>query len=418
MNWQRRLLGFSIEIVLTKLRVQAFKALVPVREQQQRIPTYGSGKRPQPELEQLARSESNSYIRIVKPQFLDPEIEQATPELYEASRAHLDALLSTNALDVIPNALFLYEQQQPNIAPLRGVILAVGADNCADGTVKKHENVIDSKVVRLVKHIEVLQSISEPVLLTQKLPTNIKNWLHAPKTTPPLLENTDVLGFVHRVWLLSEQERSIVLEGFSELDSLYIADGHHRVAAVTQFLQGADKCESQGLMSLVMDQDDLLIKSFHRIIKGVGEKDLLGYFQAHKMAYTPVLDFDSLQLKANQAVVITREGAFQFELGVPSPTLNAVDQLEVSRIESGVLSELMGIYDTSNDERISFMRGDTPLSQMDAMVKQGDCDCVFVLPANSFSQVEAVADQNLTMPPKSTWVEPKLLTGFVSQLFD
>lgn len=389
-----------------------------MREQQQRIPTYGSGKRPQPELEQLARNELNSYIRIVKPQFLDPGIEQGTPEFYKASRAHLDALVSANALDVIPNALFLYEQQQPNIAPLRGVILAVGADNCADGTVKKHENVIDSKVGRLVKHIEVLQSISEPVLLTQKLPTNIKNWLHAPKTTPPLVENTDVLGFVHRVWLLSEQERSIVLDGFSELDSLYIADGHHRVAAVTQFLQDADKCESQGLMSLVMDQDDLLIKSFHRIIKGVGEKDVVGYFQDHKMAYSPVLDFDSLQLKANQAVVITRGGAFQFELGVPSPTLNAVDQLEVSRIESGVLSELMGIHDTSNDARISFMRGDTPLSQMDALVKQGDCDCVFVLPANSFSQVEAVADQNLTMPPKSTWVEPKLLTGLVSQCFD
>lgn len=389
-----------------------------MREQQQRIPTYGSGKRPQPELEQLARNELNSYIRIVKPQFLDPGIEQGTPEFYKASRAHLDALVSANALDVIPNALFLYEQQQPNIAPLRGVILAVGADNCADGTVKKHENVIDSKVGRLVKHIEVLQSISEPVLLTQKLPTNIKNWLHAPKTTPPLVENTDVLGFVHRVWLLSEQERSIVLDGFSELDSLYIADGHHRVAAVTQFLQDADKCESQGLMSLVMDQDDLLIKSFHRIIKGVGEKDVVGYFQDHKMAYSPVLDFDSLQLKANQAVVITRGGAFQFELGVPSPTLNAVDQLEVSRIESGVLSELMGIHDTSNDARISFMRGDTPLSQMDALVKQGDCDCVFVLPANSFSQVEAVADQNLTMPPKSTWVEPKLLTGLVSQFFD
>ncbi|MBM3939154.1 MAG: DUF1015 domain-containing protein, partial [Sphingomonadales bacterium] len=259
---------------MTKLRVQAFKALVPVREQQQRIPTYGSGKLPQSELEQLARSEKHSYIRIVKPQFLEPEIEQGTPEFYRASRAHLDALLSAKALDVYHNALFLYEQQQPNIAPLRGIILAVGANNCANGTVKKHENVIDSKVGRLVKHIEVLQSISEPVLLTQKLPTIIKNWLHAPKTTPPLVQNTDVLGFVHRVWLLSEQEQSTVLEGIGELDSLYIADGHHRVAAVTQFLQGADKCKSQGLMSLVMDQDDLLIKSFHRIIKGVGEKDV------------------------------------------------------------------------------------------------------------------------------------------------
>ena len=76
------------------------------------------------------------------------------------------------------------------------------------------------------------------------------------------------------------------------------------------------------------------------------------------------------------------------------------------------------IENTSSDARISFMRGDTPLTQMQEMIAKGDCDCVFVLPANSFAQVEAVADQNLTMPPKSTWVEPKLLTGLVSQYFD
>jgi len=389
-----------------------------VRSLQQRIPTYGSGKRPQSELEQLAREESLSYIRIVKPQFFDATIEQGTPAFYQASRAHLDVLLQAQALDVIPNAMFLYEQQQPNIAPLRGIILAVGAQNCADGTVKKHENVIESKADRLVKHIEVLQSISEPVLLTQTLPDNIKAWLHSPKLEEPLVENTDVLGFTHRIWLLSEQEQRAVLSGFETLDSLYIADGHHRVAAVTKYLQESGLSDTQGLMSLVMDQDDLLIKSFHRIIKGVGDTDVVDYFEKNQIRYSAVSEYQTANLVSNQAMVMTRAGVYRFDLGCPDPSLNAVEQLEVTRIESGILRDLMGIENTSNDSRISFMRGDTPLNQMKDMVDQGECDCVFVLPANSFSQVEAVADQNLTMPPKSTWVEPKLLTGLVSQLFD
>lgn len=389
-----------------------------MRSLQQRIPTYGSGKRPQSELEQLAREESLSYIRIVKPQFFDATIEQGTPAFYQASRAHLDVLLQAQALDVIPNAMFLYEQQQPNIAPLRGIILAVGAQNCADGTVKKHENVIESKADRLVKHIEVLQSISEPVLLTQTLPDNIKAWLHSPKLEEPLVENTDVLGFTHRIWLLSEQEQRAVLSGFETLDSLYIADGHHRVAAVTKYLQESGLSDTQGLMSLVMDQDDLLIKSFHRIIKGVGDTDVVDYFEKNQIRYSAVSEYQTANLVSNQAMVMTRTGVYRFDLGSPDPSLNAVEQLEVTRIESGILRDLMGIENTSNDSRISFMRGDTPLNQMKDMVDQGECDCVFVLPANSFSQVEAVADQNLTMPPKSTWVEPKLLTGLVSQLFD
>lgn len=389
-----------------------------MRSLQQRIPTYGSGKRPQSELEQLAREESLSYIRIVKPQFFDATIEQGTPAFYQASRAHLDVLLQAQALDVIPNAMFLYEQQQPNIAPLRGIILAVGAQNCANGTVKKHENVIESKADRLVKHIEVLQSISEPVLLTQTLPDNIKAWLHGPKLEEPLVENRDVLGFTHRIWLLSEQEQRAVLSGFETLDSLYIADGHHRVAAVTKYLQESGLSDTQGLMSLVMDQDDLLIKSFHRIIKGVGDTDVVDYFEKNQIRYSAVSEYQTANLVSNQAMVMTRAGVYRFDLGCPDPSLNAVEQLEVTRIESGIFRDLMGIENTSNDSRISFMRGDTPLNQMKDMVDQGECDCVFVLPANSFSQVEAVADQNLTMPPKSTWVEPKLLTGLVSQLFD
>jgi len=92
--------------------------------------------------------------------------------------------------------------------------------------------------------------------------------------------------------------------------------------------------------------------------------------------------------------------------------------LEVNRIETMLFPAMFGISDTSKDDRMAFMRGDTPISEIKAMLVQGKCDCAFVVPANSFGQVMEVADQGLTMPPKSTWVEPKLLTGFITQLFD
>lgn len=403
---------------MTALRILPFTALVPTRDFQQRIPTYGSGKRPQSELETLAKEEVLSYIRIVKPQFLNPAIEQGTDQFYEASKYHLDQLILAGALTRLDQTMFLYEQLQPGIAPLRGVVLAVAAENCADGTVKKHENVIQSKAGRLVKHIDVLNSISEPVLLTQKLPANIKDWLHTTRTVDPLVETKDALGFIHRLWPLSEDEQSLVVEGFGKLDSLYIADGHHRVAAVTQYLQQSGKSEQQGLMSLVMDQDDLLIKSFHRIISGCGVLDVGAYFSDNGIPYCGVSLDEEPVVQANESMVMTASGCFVFSLGESNPAMNAVEKLEVTRVESGIIRNLIGIENTSHDGRISFMRGDTPLQTMKSKIEQGECDCVFVLPANSFDQVEAVADQNLTMPPKSTWIEPKLLTGFVTQQFD
>lgn len=403
---------------MTALRILPFTALVPTRDFQQRIPTYGSGKRPQSELETLAKEEVLSYIRIVKPQFLNPAIEQGTDQFYEASKYHLDQLLSAGALTRLDQTMFLYEQLQPGIAPLRGVVLAVAAENCADGTVKKHENVIQSKAGRLVKHIDVLNSISEPVLLTQKLPANIKDWLHTTRTADPLVETKDALGFIHRLWPLSEDEQSLVVEGFGKLDSLYIADGHHRVAAVTQYLQQSGKADQQGLMSLVMDQDDLLIKSFHRVISGCGVLDVGAYFSDNGILYRGVSLDEEPVVQANESMVMTASGCFVFSLGESNTAMNAVEKLEVTRVESGIIRNLIGIENTSHDGRISFMRGDTPLQTMKSKIDQGECDCVFVLPANSFDQVEAVADQNLTMPPKSTWIEPKLLTGFVTQQFD
>lgn len=404
---------------MTKLRVQSFTAFIPAPGQQQRIPTYGSGKRPQADLEALAVIEPNSYIRVVKPQFLDPSIEQGTDAFYNASKSHLDQLIRSESLLTLSDAMFLYEQQQPGIAPLRGIVLAVGAENCADGSVKKHENVLESKAGRLVKHIAVLKSISEPVLLTQKLPETIKLWLHQPRESVALVESIDVFGFVHRLWLLSADEQQRVVEEFAALDSLYIADGHHRVAGVSQYLRESGNPGNHGLMSLVMDQDDLLIKSFHRVIKGFDACDIESYLKQNHIEYRTVSDLASNPLpEKNQAMAITANGTFVFSLGEIPASLNAVEQLEVSRVESGIIKAVFGIENTSNDPRISFMRGDTPLIHMESMIEKGECCCVFVLPANSFQQVEAVADQHLTMPPKSTWVEPKLLTGFLSQRFD
>jgi uncharacterized protein (DUF1015 family) len=155
------------------------------------------------------------------------------------------------------------------------------------------------------------------------------------------------------------------------------------------------------------------------VIKGFDVCDIESYLKDNGVEYRKVVDLSSNPLpEKNQAMAITAEGSYIFSLGEVRAEDNAVEQLEVSRVESGIIKSVFGIENTSNDPRISFMRGDTPLVQMESMIAQGDCCCVFVLPANSFQQVEAVADQQLTMPPKSTWVEPKLLTGFLSQRFD
>lgn len=400
------------------IRVFTFSSLIPVEEMQQSLPTYGSEKLPQAILECLAQENSDSFIRVVKPQYVDSSIEQGTERFYQQSADNLYALVHGGKLVKHAPAIYLYEQKQPGARPLRGVVVSVSASSYLDGSVKKHENVLENKCHRLTKQIEALNSVAEPVLLSNKLPLPLLDSLHHFELITPVAKTICAQGFEHALWKLNPEQSKAVIDSLEELESLYIADGHHRMAAVSEHLLNAGKSDTQGVMSLIMDCDELLIKSFHRLLKNTGDVDVERHLQNLGLRYkqTPLLD-DSI-ISANTVAIISRRGDFVVDLVVSDFQCDAVSKLEVNRIETMVFPTMFGIHDSGKDDRMAFMRGDTPISEIKSMIEQGKCDCAFIVPANSFGQVMEVADQGLTMPPKSTWVEPKLLTGFITQLFD
>ena len=400
------------------IRVFPFSSLIPSEEMQQSVPTYGSGKLPQPILESLAKENPNSFIRVVKPQYVDESIEQGTDRFYQQSAKYFNALIDGGKLVKHGSAIYLYEQKQPGARPLRGVVVSVSAASYLGGSVKKHENVLENKCHRLSKHVEALNSVAEPVLLSNKLPASLLDRLHHFELMNPVATTICVQGFEHTLWELNDEQSATVISSLETLDSLYIADGHHRMAAVSEFLWKAGKSDSQGVISLIMDRDELLIKSFHRLLKNVADVDVQSHLENLGLTFSQTQLTNDATLAFDTVAILSRQGDFVIELGKSDSNTNAVGKLEVNRIETMLFPAMFGISDTSKDDRMAFVRGDTPISEIKAMLAKGECDFVFVVPSNSFGQVMEVADQGLTMPPKSTWVEPKLLTGFITQLFD
>jgi uncharacterized protein (DUF1015 family) len=400
------------------IRVFPFSSLIPSEEMQQSVPTYGSGKLPQSILESLAKENPDSFIRVVKPQYVDASIEQGTDRFYQQSAENLNALIDGGKIVKQGPAIYLYEQKQPGARPLRGVVVSVSAASYLGGSVKKHENVLENKCHRLAKHVEALNSVAEPVLLSNKLPAELLDSLHHFELLNPVAKTICAQGFEHTLWKLNDEQSTTVVSSLEILDSLYIADGHHRMAAVSEFLLKEGKSDSQGVMSLIMDRDELLIKSFHRLLKNVGDVNVQSHLENSGLSFSQIQLTNDAILAVDTVAILSRQGDFVIELGKTDSNSNAVGKLEVNRIETMLFPEMFGISDTSKDDRMAFVRGDTPISEIKAMLVQGKCDCAFVVPANSFGQVMEVADEGLTMPPKSTWVEPKLLTGFITQLFD
>lgn len=390
------------------------------------VPTYGSGKLPKLELEELAKSNSNSFIRVLKPQFFDEDLQQDTPEFYSASVNHFRQLVENQIIIPVQEAIFIYEQTQIILShgksfqkKLRGFIVGVSAEDYFNGKVKKHEKIIIDRKLRLVQHILKLNALAEPVLLSQKLPYALLDILNSQYLEQPLTQTTDALGFVHKLWPVAAEFESLVMEQLANIGSLYIADGHHRVESAAQYLMAEPRKSKSGIISLIMDRDELLIKSFHRVISGVGNKDIRRFLELRSLHFETISDdlISDLELKPNHTLIISSTENFHVQLPSSAIELNAADSLEVSKIDSELIKPLFGIQDPSHDPRISFVRGDIALCTMKQQIQIGEIDCVFVLPANTFEQVVNIADQNLIMPPKSTWIEPKMLSGFITQVF-
>ena len=76
-----------------------------------------------------------------------------------------------------------------------------------------------------------------------------------------------------------------------------------------------------------------------------------------------------------------------------------------------ILRPLLGIKDPKTDNRIDFVGGIRGLAELERRCSL-DCKVAFAMYPTSIGELFAVADAGLLMPPKSTWFEPKLRSGF------
>jgi uncharacterized protein (DUF1015 family) len=87
--------------------------------------------------------------------------------------------------------------------------------------------------------------------------------------------------------------------------------------------------------------------------------------------------------------------------------------LDVQLLTDLVLEPIFGISDLRKDKRISFMEGPKGLDALSQSVDKQGTGAAFTLFAPTVDDIKRIADAGETMPPKSTWVEPKLRSGLV-----
>ncbi|MBQ1451610.1 MAG: DUF1015 domain-containing protein [Clostridia bacterium] len=312
-----------------------------------------------------------------------------------------------------------------------GLVGCASIDEYMDGRIKKHELTRADKEADRIRHVDTCNANTGPIFLTYKGNETVDKIIdNYKKTNLPIYDFESEGDVKNRIWVVNNDTglTDKLEEAFKEVDALYIADGHHRCAsAVKVGLKRREENpgysgdeEFNFFLAVAFPKDELRILDYNRVIKdtnGLSKEDLLKkinenfdiettlsvtpFKPAERHTFGMYLDKSWYMLKAKPEIINEND---------------PVESLDVSILQKSLIAPVLGIEDPRTDPRIDFVGGIRGLSELERRCGE-DCKLAFALFPTSLDELIAIADAGALMPPKSTWFEPKLLSGlFIHKL--
>jgi uncharacterized protein (DUF1015 family) len=406
--------------------VKPFKALRPSRDKVAQIsaPSYDSGNREKSYQE--LQNNPHSYLHIVKP-YLHFKNEKKNPEKHFPIGLDYLAKFKQDGWFIKDenDSYYIYRVIKGSNA-YTGIIAAASIDDYNNNIILKHENTLTEKQNELADHIRWFKQLGNPVLLTyqdsDKIDTLMEHYIenHVPEYN---FISADQLK--HNLWVVSKKEDidTIRME-FEKIPYLYIADGHHRSAGSSAYCEYKRTAEplynGEELFNFfpvcLIPASKLHIFEYHRLVKDelVYKSDFIEriskFFEVIPSGNLPVQP-----LKPREFGLYFNRTAYLLRLKPEFvSTLDGIlANLDVSIVEEFLLKRIFQIKDSKTDKRLSFIDGSKGILTLQETIDNNEFDLAITLFKTSVEEVKSVAENNLIMPPKSTWIEPKLRTGLI-----
>lgn len=371
-----------------------------------------------------------SFLRVIRSDAELPGIQPNDDQIYLAAQKRFDEMYTAGQIrtDDQPG-LYLYRVVQGDHSFL-GLVCCLDVEDYINGTIRRHELTRYDKEEDRTRHIGAVNANTGLVFILYRDQGNLANRLE--RLVPARASDTEVIneqGEQHQVYQITDEATVATIKTiFSEVPSLYIADGHHRAksavnVALKRRQDGTATEESERFMAVLFADDRVKLHGYSRLVTDLGPYTAGTFIEKLKTlgtvtAYGPVdatLDFIPPAGKTSGRHLLHMYlNATWYELSFPAdPTEDEIQALDVQFLQARILEPLLGISDPRGDPRLAYMGGARPLSDLTAEVDAGKYAVAFSVQSLSTSTVLAIADSGQVMPPKSTWFEPKLLSGYL-----
>lgn len=401
---------------------KSFRAYRPAKGNQSLIPALPYDVMSSEEAREMVKGNSLSFLHVDRAEIdLPLGTDIYSEEVYQKAKENLEALENTGAMIQDKMAcLYIYKQVMNGRAQV-GLVGCASIDDYMNNVIKRHEKTLAKKEADRIKHVNTTNANTGPIFLTYRKNTGINMTVSLWMNENEPVYNFEADGVQQTVWVIDNTAVINRLSSlFNEVPSLYIADGHHRCASAVRVGQLRREAnpdytgeeEFNYFLAVAFPDEELEIMDYNRVVRdlnGMSSDEFLSrvfekfeikkedapYHPIEKHTFGMYLDREWYSLRAKKSIINEHD---------------PVARLDVSVLQDNLLDPILGIKDPKNDERIDFIGGIRGLTELERRAKS-DMKLAFSMYPTTTEDLMAIADAGKIMPPKSTWFEPKLLSG-------
>ena len=409
-----------------------FKAYLPKNRYSKEIVSRPYDVLNAKEAKEESKGKANSFYHVIKPEIDFPENTDCYSEkIYQKGKDNFDRLVKDGMMKQDKARNYYVYQLIMNGHKQTGIVGCCAIDDYFNNTIKKHELTRKEKEEDRKNHIRYSKLNYEPVFFAYPKVDDIDSIVNQIKKEKSTYDFITEDNIHHTLWTINDKKTKILIQELfrDKVPNIYVADGHHRTAAAAlvgrELRDEADGNATDGnhynyFMAVLFPDNQLNIIDYNRVVKdlnGIDPSSLLERL-SHKFNITKIkesykpreLHHIGMYLNNIWYKLVIKDGLYDSQ--------DPLDVLDVTILSKQILEPILDIKDLRTNTRIDFVGGIRGIEELEKRVDSGEMKLAFALYPVSMQQIIDISNNNMIMPPKVTWFEPKLRSGLTIYSLD
>ncbi|MFM1879550.1 MAG: hypothetical protein RLZZ241_2416 [Bacteroidota bacterium] len=372
------------------------------------------------ERQEIQAKNPDSFLHILNPEFESPVRLRGKKRYGRVREKYLDFFAQGKfQKDRLPS-FYLYRNTENGITAT-GIVAAMSVREYLSGHLKIHEDTLQLRENRFADYLSSVQFNAEPVLVAYKDHPKLQTWCEYIAESVPQTSCIDDQKVLHEIWPITNASQLQEIQNyFSEIQDTFLMDGHHRTASSVSYANAQNQLgvqssdANQYFMVCLLPESQLRIESFSRLLTDLGggtPESVIAQLE-NNYCITPKGTAPWVPEKKHSFSMFLAGQFYQLDLKeIPKDLAQHPDKLDARILFDTILSPIFGIKDPRHDQRLKYLWDSQPAIGIRKAVDGGAFAAGFGLYPVAYADIQAIASKGLTMPPKSTYIKPKLLSG-------